>query len=486
MNEITAKTKLFGRRKIFVPYEDITAENVVDCVNQCLTLHNLNCLEEEYLYWYRRGLQPILNRTKTVRPEICNKIVVNNANQVVVFKNGYFLTQPAFYVSRKNEADITEKVQKLNEYLYISGKQQADNEIVNWFHTVGVGVLYVEPNKDKTSSTPYHAYSLDPRSSFVAYSRRPGNPPKMGVNMVTSDKDTITIDVFTEDRYFRLSGGIAQKTVYNTPAFGIAQNIEDSEPNYISAIPIIEYTFDENRMGAFESAIPLMDCINIVESNRADGIEQFIQSLCVAVNCEFEQGTTANEIREAGMISLKTSGENKADFKILSEALDQAQTQITLDNLYAQVLAKCGVPSTEKPNGSTSDNVGAVYLRDGFAIADTHARNTEDLFKISNRLFDEVVLKILKKRGDIELEIEDFKLQFVRSEMNNLLVKTQAALNLKQLGLSPEITLAKSGVSNDPMQDVANSKKYIDSMWGANDNAQTDIVDETRTEDYTI
>ena len=50
--------------------------------------------------------------------------------------------------------------------------------------------------------------------------------------------------------------------------------------------------------------------------------------------------------------------------------------------------------------------------------------------------------------------------------MDNLLVKTQGALNLKQLGLSPEIVLARSGVSNDPVGDIANSRKYIDKIWG--------------------
>ena len=40
-------------------------------------------MEMDYLYWYRRGDQPVLSRTKTVRPEINNKVVENHASEIV-------------------------------------------------------------------------------------------------------------------------------------------------------------------------------------------------------------------------------------------------------------------------------------------------------------------------------------------------------------------------------------------------------------------
>lgn len=58
------------------------------------------------------------------------------------------------------------------------------------------------------------------------------------------------------------------------------------------------------------------------------------------------------------------------------------------------------------------------------------------------------------------------------NETANVLVKTQAAMNLKELGFSPELAFAKSGVSNDPVADVANSEKYIKAKWGSQDNTK--------------
>lgn len=465
---ITVPEQLFGRRKIYASTDSIDESNVLAEVNKALELHYPNMYEEEYLYWYRRGMQPILMRKKEVRPDICNKIVINNAEQVCVFKNGYFLQKPTSYVSRRNDEGVTEKVRTLNEYVYNSGKLDAENEVVNWFHTVGLGVLFVEPNTDREDKErPVFVYALDPRSAFVVYSRRPGNKPVMGVNVVDVD-GKLTFDVFTKNEVFRLSGGYTGTSRDTTDAYkpiGTAYEIVGVEPNYLGSIPMVEYQYDENRMASFEAAIPIMNLINTVESNRADGVEQQIQQLCVATNCQFADGVDANTIMQAGMICLKSTTDNKAEFKILDNVLDQAQTQVTLDNLYDQMLYKCSMPSTTSGGKSTSDTGTAVYLRDGYQIADTAARNTTDLFTKSNRYFDEVFLKALNLANGFVLDPSDFALRIERNSTSNLLVKSQSALNMKELGLAPQIVFERSGLSSDPLSDIDVSKEYIKSAW---------------------
>lgn len=454
---------LHGRRKIYTAARAITADNVVEEVNRALAFHMENVQEIDYLYWYRRGLQPILGRVKQIRPEINNKVVVNNAETVVTFKNGYFLTKPVSYVSRKETERVVSKVKKLNEYLYTSGKHAADNAVVDWFHTCGVGAIYCDQNDSK--DMPVVAYALDPRSAFVVYSLRPGNLPVFGVNIVT-DGEKVYADAITEEYIFRLSGTILpEKVKAGSDVFISVYTLDKTEPNYIGKIPIIEYQYNSTRMGAFEPALPLMDAINIAESNRLDAIEQTVQNLMVLYNCELPEEESANSIRQKGLIVLKSTADNRADVKLMSETLDQQQTQTTIDDLYEQMLEKCGVPSSVRDGGSTSDNVGAVYLRSGWAMADTDARNTEDQFREANKLFDDVFTTILRKKGLLDISVADFDICFVRNDMNNLLVKTQAAMNMKELGLSPEIALEKSGLSSDPVNDVEMSRKYIEQKW---------------------
>ena len=223
---------LCGRRKIYVSEDVITIDNVISIVNEAISYHLLNMQEEEYLYWYRRGLQPILNRTKSIRKDIIRKVVVNNAEQVVTFKNGYFMQSPCSYSSRVDDDTVTENVAKLNEYCVAAGRAVADNEVVDWFDTVGVGVMFVDINRDSDAKdVPFYAYALDPRSSFVAYSYRPGNRPVMGVNMVMIGKE-VHIDVFTRDKKFVLRGGMSGLTTfYNTPIVGTAYQVISEEAN---------------------------------------------------------------------------------------------------------------------------------------------------------------------------------------------------------------------------------------------------------------
>ena len=453
----------YGRLKLFVPYDDVTSEDVVSRVNECLVWHNFNLFQENYLYWYRRGIQPILERKKEVRPEICNKVVINNAEFVTTFKNGYFLTDPVSYVSR---GDDTEIINKYNEFIYNSGKAQADNITVDWFHTTGLGVEYLEPNDDE--DVPVKVFALDPRSAFVVYSMAPGNKPVMGIHAVTSGNQ-VFVDAVTKTKRFRLTGyQMNQLPEMQTPPPLMVSQIVSEQPNLLEIIPFVEYQYNNVRESAFEAAMDLMNAINLAESNRLDGIEQAVQQLCVAYNCQFEEGTTANSIRQAGMIVLTSHGENKADFKILDSVLDQTATQTTIDNLYDQMLEKCGVPSSTRNAHSTSDNVGAVYLRSGWAAADTACRNTEDLYKESNRYFDKVFMKILKKKGLLDITPNKVKVNFNRNRMENLIAKTQAALNMKALGLAPEIWLERSGLSNDPQADI---EKSMDTIFTMTDNS---------------
>ena len=456
--------QLFGRRQIFCTEEDITEDNIVAEVNSALGIHVQNLLDMEYLYWYRRGLQPVLGRKKEVRPEINAKVTENHADEIVAFKNGYFLTKPAFYVSRSDNTDENDKVKKLNDYLYRSGKQEADNAVVDWFHTVGRATLYVTPNDSE--DVPFLAYSLDPRNTFVVYDLRPGNKPLYACNLVVKNKQ-LFCDCYTKDKVYRMKGTMVGEFATAEPVYiATVVGVDSVEPNPLGEIPIIEYQYNSVWMGAFESVLPLLDAINDVQSDRVNGIAQFIQSLAIAVNCDLDEDVTANDIRKAGMIVLKSLGENKADFKILSEQLNQSETQVFVDYLYDQVLTICGMPVSSKSRFGSADTQSAQLAKDGWYQADAVVRNTEDLFIKANRQFDRIILKILKTKNLLSLKESEIKLQFPRNETANVQSKAQAMHTLLSAGLAPELAFAKSGISNDPVNDVALSKKYLNLVWG--------------------
>jgi SPP1 family phage portal protein len=139
------------------------------------------------------------------------------------------------------------------------------------------------------------------------------------------------------------------------------------------------------RLGAFETVLSILDAINNVQSNRIDGIEQFVQSLILLYNCDIEDDDAKN-LREAGLIKLRSVGDIKADLKILESELNQSQTQTLIDYMYQTVLNIVGMPNR---NGgtSTSDTGSAVIMRDGWEAAEARAKDDELMFKESERQF---------------------------------------------------------------------------------------------------
>ena len=458
------RNDMYGRLDIYSTFDEITGENLVNELNSALVYHIPNMLQEEFLYWYSRGVQPILNRTKNIREDILNIVQVNTAAEIVDFKNGYLLQKPCAYTARRK--GVQTKLKKLNEYLYRSGKADADNKTADWFHRVGKGVIFVEPNDDKDA--PFRAYALDPRSAFVVYSLRPGNKPVMGVNFVTRDGKA-AFDVFTETTVYHLSGTIRGKMMTTQPNCDYlvtATALDYEEPNVLGRIPIIEYRYNSVNTSAFELAVPLLDEINNITANACDGIEQFIQTLAIAVNCEFPENTTITDIRKAGMIALRSIGENKADFKVLTEQLDQTQTKVLTDTLREEVLRICAMPNRSN-GGSTYDTTGAAILASyGWYQADCSARNTEDLFRESNKQFDAIIVEILRRKGLLDIDPNDFELNFPHGETANIQSKAQAFQTLMAAGLHPELAAEKSGISSDPVKDMKMSEQYIKMIWG--------------------
>lgn len=486
-------TFLYGRLPIYTTidgFDPSRPEEVISEVNESLSIHVMNLMAMEYLYWYRRNVTPIYAKTKDVRPEINHKVSEAIYGSIVDFKDGYFLPQPCFYVSRKEDEEITEKVKQLNEYLYVSGKQTADNEVVDWFHTVGKGHVFVESNDD--DEVPYKAYSLDPRATYVVRSLKPGNPVIYAVHVVTRG-DKLILDVWDKSNVYRLFGTVTGRLVTPVPDYlCTASSVESIEPNPLGLVPIVEYQYNSIGMSAAESVVPLLDAINDIQSGRLDSIDQFVQSLLIFYNCELgtdEDGNaiTTQYVREAGALFLKSIGENKADVKELSSVLDQAQTQVLIDDLYGQILRICGVPDTSKGSSSASDTGMAVELRDGWMIAEMHARNCEDLFKKSNKEFDKIVLKILKDKGILDISMNDFELNFIRNEVRGAQSKAQALNTMLASGLHPIIALSKSGLSGDPMSDYEQSKGYMRLRWGDPDEPAeqptTEIVEEDHDTD---
>lgn len=461
-----------GREKILCDESQVTPKNIVGVLNDALSIHGKNSLAIDYLYRYYKGEQPILRRTKEIRPEICNRIVENRANEIVSFKTGYLCGEPLQYVSRGSTDDVSDGISKLNDMMLLCGKAAKDKELAEWMYVCGVGYRMITPNAPYINSdivpklqnrrtdfaedeAPFDIYTLDPRNTFVVYHSGLGEKPLVGVKYVVRQDKKIVFSAYTDTHYYEL---VAENMIGGL-------RLEKAERRALGAIPIVEYPLNNARQGAFEIVLPLLDALNEVQSNRLDGIAQFVQSLIVITNGEIPE-EKAKQIHEAGLITLKSFGENKASIDIIAEQLDQQQTQTLVDYFHQTVLDICGMPN-RNGGSSTSDTGAAVFQRDGHSSAESRAKSDELMFKEAERNVLKIALSIIRSTVGTTLKLSDVETKFTRRNYENSLSKSQILTSmLANDKIAPSLAFAHCGLFSDPEDAAKMSAEHYEQVKG--------------------
>lgn len=452
---------LHGRRTIYTALETIDENNIVDMLDYACRLHSINKAEIEYLENYRRGIQPILARTKTVRKEINNKIVENHADEIAGFVSGYFAGEPITYVTRGDKANLTTDIDRLNDYMYLTDKATYDMDLAEDMATCGVAYRMCLPNEDfEEGEAPFVVDVLNPANTFVVYSSAFGKKPMLGVSQIlrSSGSNPREYEVvnccYTPTHYYEVCNGAIIK----------------NEPHDMGMIPIFEYQLNKSKTGSFELALPLLDALNTLVSNRTDGVELVVQAFLKFKNVDVDE-EDIKKIGQLGAIQFKTSQGVEGDVTYESVTLDQAQTQTLVDFVYDKVLSVCGVPGSTKNAGSTQDTGEAVILRNGWQTAEVKARTTEKFFRKAERQFLKLVLSITKglegEKSDIQtmnLNLSEIECKFTRRQHDNLQSKAQTLQTMLDCGINPKVAIANCGLFTDPTdvftQSIETLKKW--------------------------
>ena len=409
---VGATRRMFGRKQILTSADSINAGNVVNIVQNAYNVHMTNVTDIEYLWNYYKGDQPALYRKREVRDDLTSHIVENRANQIVTFKVGYSVGKPIKYVSSVSSDAVSKSVAKLNDAMRIIGKKTKDKELVEWQMVCGVGYRYVTQENNSRKKVPFNLHTLDPRNTFVIRKNDYSKRVVAGVNFVVDDEQNVTFTVYTEENVF---------------IFKKDSGRVDAYVNRFGLIPIIEYPANSARLGCFEIVLSMLDAINDFDCARTEAVEQFVQSLLVLYNCQVDEGTTADTIRAAGMILLKTIGDAKADIKVLAEQLDQSQNQTLKDDLWDSVLQIVGMPGQAKSGTSDSSNNGAVVLKNGWQGAETRAQEFEAEFELPEMEMLDVVSVIcgIMQDGEYAFDPSGIEVKFTRRNYEDILSKSQ-------------------------------------------------------------
>lgn len=440
----------YGRLKIHSDVKEITAQNVVDEVNKAYAVHCRNQVDIKILWDYYRGKTRILRKTKEVREEINHKINENRAYEVVKFHKGYVFGEPIQYVRRENPSAVIDDdiiatdINALNGYMSDANKAACDNALAEWMYVTGVGYRLTLPNKRWTADgdePPFEIYALDPYKTFVVYSSDIDEHPLMAVCCVERETGEKVFGVYTTDSY------------YEFVEYG---NVSEMD-NPLGMIPIVEYPTEHARLGVFEPVLPLIDALDELQSNRMDDIVQFVNSFLAILGAQLDDATY-KKLEEWKTLCLPEG----TDAKYLSATLSQADVQTLKEDIVHAIFEICAVPN-RTGGESASDNGVAVLLRNGYTASEARAKDTEEVWKKSEKLSLRIVLRILRDTVGTKLKLTDIKPHFTRRNYENIATKSQVLIAmLNNPWVHPEVAYASCGMFPDPESAYLQGKEWYE------------------------
>lgn len=442
----------FGRKTAYTGVDQITPRNVAQVLSDTIGIHNRNRTLMDYLYRYYKGDQPILYREKLVRPEVNNKVVENHALETVKFKAGQIYGEPIQYVCKKKKAseETNEQVDRLNDYLDEANADARNIQLGIYQSAVGTAYKAILREDEWTKDgdlPPFRIFIPSPQDVYIVYSSVTGKP-MLSVQILKDEDNQQYYQCYSSRQYFKIQNGAVTESVIN--GFG--------------GIPIIEYPNNHDRLSDIEIAITMYDAINKYQSDRLNGVEQFVQALMKFKNCEIDEAEFVKMVK-LGAVSVKDVGNGtQSDVDLMTAELNQSESQVAKDDIYNNMLIVEAMPNRQSNTGGDTGN--AVYLRNGWDFAERDAKLVEAFTKEAEKASARIILNIIRKTSmDVNISTRDFDVKITRNPTDNMLVKAQALDYLFKNKIHPLIALITCGLFSDPQKVYEMSLPYLGTIY---------------------
>ena len=440
----------FGRKVIKTKKAQINSSNIVEELSKALALHNQNATEINYLDRYYRGDQPILYRRKVNRPEVNNKLVVNLAYEVVERKVAEICAEPIQYVLRGTDDKKSEEITELNVTRDSEGKQEVDIVICRWRSMCGTAYRFIGNdggNGDLLDESDFSLSSEDPRYTFIVYYSN--SKPAFSCQIREWENNETIYFCYTANEWFDIRNG----KIFES---GINGNI---------SVPFIEYPNNSRRLSDIEITIQITDAINKLQSDRINGVEQFVSAWVKFVNCEIDKETYA-QMRQEGALVVKSNngGENKADVDVMTNELNQTEGQVVFDDLFERFLSIQGLANRSN-NNSGGDTGNAVSLRNGHYDAGLRTAINEPVLKKSERMSLRIILNRLRINKGFTLMPSDIEIHINHNKIDNLLTKSEALKMLLEAGVDYKRAIKTVDLFSDSEAVALESKDRMEYVY---------------------
>ena len=374
------------------------------------------CERYDKLERYYEGEHDILNRDKR-KVLANNKLVCNHARYISDTAVGYFAGNPVKYSSGQDIAPLL-------DLLKYTDSDTQDIDLAQKASIFGVAYEFIYNDADGKP----RLYAPDPRQAFVIYDDTVEQKPVAGVyyyelregftNRVTGYSvylcDSVSVRHFLTDTGFTAKGDVTEKL------------------HGMGGVPLIEIYNNSTCSGDFEPVLSLIDAYNVLQSDRVNDKEQFVEAILLIKG--FTLGDTNAEktesykaIRDNGMMELDADG--SAEW--LTRQFDEESVEVLRKSLEQDIHKFANVPCmSDESFGGNASGVAMRYKLLGF----------EQITKIKERYFREglkerlrLLCNVLALTGAAKIDSTDISIQFTRALPVNEVERAQLVSELRDV-----------------------------------------------------
>lgn len=311
-------------RELIDDINNPSIEVLVYCIKEHQKEHErLQKLSDAY-----DGKHEILERKKESSNDLTN-VMVNNAKYVTDINVGFTFGNPIAYTPGK-EKNIDPVIEAFDEM----GIKKHDRELGKDLSVYGYGLElhYLTLFNDETK---LKITCIDPRGMFLVTDDSVDGHSLFAVRYIQKynlqgGKDGYNIEVYTATKI----------TVYRVKDLNFSEyEVKQEVEHAFKAVPVVEFRNNEERQGDFEQAMTLIEAYNVLQSDRINDKEAFIDAILVLYGFNLDE-TSRIESGDKNLLQApaKVDGVNaewltktfsESDVQVLSKSIEKDIHKVT-------------------------------------------------------------------------------------------------------------------------------------------------------------
>lgn len=415
--------------------EEILKDGMNDRIlAKLIARHSLEQERYQKLYNYYIGKHAICERRRVSDKAVNNRIVCNHAKYIVDIAKSYLVGNPISYTCSDGY-----DIEPVKNSFIEQDMASIDAEIEK---TMSIyGKAYELIYADNTSQPM--SVNLPPQNTFIVYGTGVGENPLFGVHYyrkhdIDGSVTGVCCLVCDENMIY---------TYENRQDSFEHMQLTDKQHHYFGKMPMIEYWNNEEKQGDFEQLISLIDAYNVLESDRVNDKEQFVDAFLFLTGIDIDSDQ-AKKLREERILM----GYDGANAEYLSKVMSESDVEVLKDSLKTDIHRFSMIPDlSEQTFGTNLSGVAIKYKLMGF---EQHVRNKERYFTKSLKKRFELYVNFLSLKGAMEyVPIHRVDVVFTRNLPVNELEVSQMIRNLAGIATN-ETLLSQLSFVGDPKEEA--------------------------------